>query len=206
MTNIIILVGKSASGKDTLLKDLLKENAILKPIISNTTRPIRPSETQGIEYNFVSEEEFNTYQYIEKRKYNTLVENVPATWYYGTPTTAIELFKSNFYIGILDLKGLEKLKEYLQSIFSQQEEYRREVKLISIYLYVEDSERTLRAKKRKGFDETEWNRRLADDNIVFSQAREICDYGVENLDYQYTKNYCKKIIKNINEKETLNGL
>jgi guanylate kinase len=52
----IILVGKSGSGKDFLLRGLVKMGLKYQPKI--TTRPIRKSEKQGVEYIFESNEIF----------------------------------------------------------------------------------------------------------------------------------------------------
>ena len=54
---IMVLVGASASGKDTIMNRLIKEFNV-KPIISYTTRPIRDCEQEGREYHFITEEEF----------------------------------------------------------------------------------------------------------------------------------------------------
>jgi guanylate kinase len=53
----IILCGGSASGK-TLLKNRMKKKG-LKFSISYTTRPMRDGEVDGIDYNFLTEEEFD---------------------------------------------------------------------------------------------------------------------------------------------------
>ena len=57
---IIAIMGKSGSGKDTLCKALFKEPAFLDAnlIVSCTTRPIRDYETDGIDYHFLTTEEF----------------------------------------------------------------------------------------------------------------------------------------------------
>ncbi len=58
MSKIYYLMGKSATGKDTIFKRLSEDdNLRLKKVIIYTTRPIRLGETQGKEYFFVSEEE-----------------------------------------------------------------------------------------------------------------------------------------------------
>ena len=45
---IFYLLGKSGSGKDTILKELLKDEKLsLNPITLYTTRPIRPGEEEG---------------------------------------------------------------------------------------------------------------------------------------------------------------
>ena len=55
---IITLTGASASGKDLLLKEVVKDNGNIKPIVSVTTRPKREGEEDGVDYKFISFEEF----------------------------------------------------------------------------------------------------------------------------------------------------
>lgn len=47
---IFALLGYCSSGKDTILKQVLKDLDTVKPIISTTTRPMRNGETDGVEY------------------------------------------------------------------------------------------------------------------------------------------------------------
>lgn len=59
--NIIAIMGKAGSGKDTLLKALLQEltfTNIARPIISCTTRPIREGEVDGVDYHYLTREQF----------------------------------------------------------------------------------------------------------------------------------------------------
>ena len=50
---IYVLIGKSATGKDTLYRKLLEDARIdFRPIITYTTRPIRKGEQNGVEYFF----------------------------------------------------------------------------------------------------------------------------------------------------------
>ena len=55
---IVILSGVSGAGKDTIKKELIKrmENVISLP--SFTSRESRPGEEEGIQYHFISKEEF----------------------------------------------------------------------------------------------------------------------------------------------------
>ena len=56
MGKIFIIVGKSATGKDTIYKHLLMQEELnLKTVVMYTTRPIRKGETEGVEYHFVDE-------------------------------------------------------------------------------------------------------------------------------------------------------
>ena len=56
---IYVLIGKSATGKDTLYRKLLEDARInFRPIITYTTRPIRKGEQNGVEYFFRTKEEY----------------------------------------------------------------------------------------------------------------------------------------------------
>ena len=92
-------MGPSNSGKDTIIRTLVKENKFaLKEMIMSTTRPIRTGEVNGREYYFKTVEEILDLErqgkIIEKRMYNTIY----GPWYYFTPTTNIDL-ENNNYIG-----------------------------------------------------------------------------------------------------------
>jgi len=151
LKNIIILLGKSASGKDTILKEL---NKILNYniIVSWTSRPIRDNETQDLDYHFVTKEKFISEipNLVEYRTYNTLLNGNSEIWYYGIHKSSLK----NNSIVITDLDGYKSLEKYSPKAF---------------YINVPDNIRTERAKKRASFSLPEWNRRLQDDNIKFSQ-------------------------------------
>ena len=55
---IVALIGKAGSGKDTLLQNLIDDNKGWNEIISCTTRPPREGEKNGVNYYFLSDEEF----------------------------------------------------------------------------------------------------------------------------------------------------
>ena len=158
---IVILCGKSASGKDTTLKKLVEKYNYI-PIISTTTRPIREGEKNGVDYNFISKEEFNWKiakdMFLEYRSYNTLFNDIPDTWYYGTEKQ--ELDPKKIYISVLDFDGAREVQKY----------YGRDNTII-IYISCPDLIRENRAKQRGSFDQTEWDRRLKDDEIKFSDDK-----------------------------------
>lgn len=54
---LVVLTGKSGSGKDTVARFLEKEG--FEKIISYTTRPMREGEVNGTDYHFVTQDEFN---------------------------------------------------------------------------------------------------------------------------------------------------
>ena len=169
----LILCGKSGSGKDTILKRLCKRG--FTPIVSLTSRPIREGETNGVEYNFVSRELFESLirdkKLIEYRTYDTLVGGEPDTWYYGLEKAAPDL--ENDYVVILDINGVKSFMDY----------YGRE-NCFCCYVGVSDDVRTERAMMRGSFDETEWQRRMKADAEDFSydKLRGVVDGFVFNMD------------------------
>lgn len=114
-SKLFIISGSTASSKDTTLNELSNRGAI-KTLLSTTTRPIRATEKQGREYNFITEEEFNKKEFIEKRVYKVANGD---TWYYGLSYD--EIFKCYNNIGnyavILDVQGMRTLKEYVNRTF-----------------------------------------------------------------------------------------
>ena len=56
---IYVIIGKSASGKDTVAKRLLEDRSLgLAPVVPYTTRPIRAGEKDGTDYFFTDDEGF----------------------------------------------------------------------------------------------------------------------------------------------------
>lgn len=74
---MILLVGESASGKSTIEKQLV--NYGYSKIVSYTTRPMREGEVNGIDYHYISEEDF-----LYHLKINFFAEyTIYNGWYYG---------------------------------------------------------------------------------------------------------------------------
>ena len=123
---IICLVSPMGAGKDTILKEVIKEYNI-NPLISYTDRPIRNGETNGVEYNFVTEEEFNKIYFIEKRLYKVANGD---NWLYGLSCKEICKCYENFgnYAVILDVQGMRALKEFVNK------EFKNDIEVITIML------------------------------------------------------------------------
>jgi guanylate kinase len=56
---VFVITGPSGVGKGTLIRGLLERVPGLELSVSATTRPPRPGERDGVDYHFLSEEEFN---------------------------------------------------------------------------------------------------------------------------------------------------
>ena len=67
---VVLLMGKSGCGKSTLERNLiLQYSDYFKKVISSTTRPIRPGEQDGVDYWFVSEDEYDKIDFIQTTKF-----------------------------------------------------------------------------------------------------------------------------------------
>ena len=58
MKNLVIITAPSGSGKTTLCKQILEKEDRVKFSISHTSRKMRQNEKNGIDYYFVTNEEF----------------------------------------------------------------------------------------------------------------------------------------------------
>lgn len=56
--HLVIFSGPSGVGKDTVLEAWSKRDPRVQRVVAYTTRPMRPGEREGIDYNFVSLERF----------------------------------------------------------------------------------------------------------------------------------------------------
>ena len=84
MKKLFCVMGKSASGKDTIYKKLLERMPELGTATLYTTRPMRDGETDGVEYFFTTETRLRELKaegrIIESRTYET----VCGPWTYAT--------------------------------------------------------------------------------------------------------------------------
>lgn len=155
--SLTILCGKTSSGKDHLLK-ILVNDFNFERIVTCTDRPKRKGETEGVEYFFKSKEEFDELikndGLLEYRIYNTLVNDIPDTWRYGTPKD-IKLDKHKDYIMILTPDVIKKLKEVY-----------KDAKVF--YIDASYGTRHNRCILRGDYDESEWLRRKEADDKDFS--------------------------------------
>lgn len=160
---IFALLGYMGVGKDTILKQVLKDIDDVKPIISTTTRPMRKGETEGVEYYFIDDTEFfrRGTDFVEQRIYHTKVKEngveKDATWRYGIER--MELEKDDYLIVIVDSVGYKELKNYVGNN-----------KIVPIFISAPQEELKARALAR-GDLEAEVDRRLKDDYERFMDFR-----------------------------------
>lgn len=107
---LIILSAPSGAGKSTIVKHLLKTFPRLEFSVSATSRAPRGTERNGVEYYFLSPEEFS--KAVERGEFVEW-EEVYAGTCYGTLCTELERIwgKGNVIIFDVDVKGGIRLKE-----------------------------------------------------------------------------------------------
>ena len=107
---LIVLSGPSGAGKGTICSNLLIGDDSLNLSISMTTRDPRGSEVDGVDYYFVSKEEFE--RRIANDEFLEYAQ-VHGNNYYGTPKDKVEeaLKKGEDIILEIDIQGALKVKE-----------------------------------------------------------------------------------------------
>lgn len=126
---MIAFIGKSATGKDTFLQMICKDNEHFHPIVSSTTRPKREGEKDGVNYFYRKREYFieNLRNFIEVSFFND--------WVYGTEIAALSKEKIN--VGVFNPDGIRNILEDNQ------------IDLIVFYIQSPDKIRLLRSLNRE---------------------------------------------------------
>ena len=185
MGRIYYLLGKSATGKDTLYKEILKRRPKLRTVTMYTTRPIREGETDGVEYFFTDREELERQlasgKVIESRTYQTIA----GPWtYYTVDDGQFDVADDESCLMIGTLESYEKMCTYFEA-----------GKMVPVYIEVPDGIRLLRAVKRE-------------ENQKKPNYREVCrryladekDFSEENLQKaEITKRFLNKDLDEVTQ-------
>ncbi|MGN0342243.1 MAG: guanylate kinase [Roseburia sp.] len=171
MGYIFCIMGKSATGKDTIYKMLSEQEKLsCSPIVLYTTRPIRAGETEGVEYHYVSDARLDELErqgrVIEVRSYQT----VYGIWRYATVDDGQIDLSARSYLMIGTLDVYTKLCAY----------YGRD-RIVPIYIEVEDGLRLQRALDRERMQDppkyAEMCRRFLADTEDFSEEK-LAEAGI----------------------------
>lgn len=157
MYKIIALIGKAGSGKDTIMHRVLERNPNLHEIVSCTTRPRREGEVEGVNYFYLTPEQFG-----DKILHDEMLEATCFNdWFYGTSYESLRSNVTN--IGVFNPAGIESLLG------------RRDVVVHVFYVIASPKDRLLRQLNReKDPDVDEIIRRYKADEIDFA-----------DLDFEY---------------------
>jgi guanylate kinase len=179
---MIILVGESASGKSTIEKILSEKYGYVKTV-SYTTRPPRDNEVDGIDYNFIS-----TNEYTEKFNNNFFVEiGAYNGWFYGTTA---EQYRDNT-VCVLTPHGLRQIKKKLN----------KDLNITTFYINVPRRDRLIKILQR-GDNIDEAIRRNQSDVGQYDGIEDEVDYVLENKEYRYTpEEMVERVVKILNEQK-----
>lgn len=110
---IFVISAPAGTGKTTLVKELLKEFSCVKTTVSFTTRLPRNGEVNGVDYNFISVQEFK--KKIENGEFLEYVELYGD--FYGTSKNNIETLQNqgNHVILVIDTQGGLRLKKMMNA-------------------------------------------------------------------------------------------
>jgi len=177
---LVVLSGPAGSGKDTVISELFKSDFDITKSVSMTTRKPRDGETDGIDYMFVSEEDFlDAVENGELLEYARYGVN-----YYGTPKGPVDKWLEDGHIVILkiDVEGAGNIRKIYPDT-------------VSIFI-MPPSMKILekRLRDRGSEDEEDVLRRL---KIAFNEierCRNEYDYVVINDDLQDAVDDIKTII------------
>jgi len=184
---IVALFGAAGVGKDTLQKEIVKQSPdLFREIISTTTRPPREYEKNGIDYIFLSDDEYEKYL-----KENAFLEHADFRgWHYGTLASSIKL--GYFNIGVFNISGVKQLlKLPLDQYYT-----------IPVFIITSQKTRLLRQLNREDHpDCDEIIRRYQADMIDLAPDNLNFWHLVESNEYAELSHVAADIIKDIYEHE-----
>jgi len=182
------LSSPSGAGKTTITKKIQQKYQSFKISVSHTTRKPRSNEINGIDYNFVSHEEFK--RLIDEKQfyeYAKIFDN-----YYGTlKKTVDDLIKKNDVIFDIDWQGTKQLSQF------------KNLNLVKIYLLPpnkdelkkrlikRDSDSLIEVEKRfKSFEEdvTHWQDY---DYVLINENLESCYKQIEKIIANHKREFSK---------------
>jgi guanylate kinase len=180
---LIVVAAPSGAGKTTILKKILtlfSKEVVFS--ISATTRPKRETETDGIEYHFLTEEEFtqkiNKDEFVEWEKFYD--------YYYGTYKSSLEenINSGKTLLLEVDVKGALSIKKLYP-----------EAHLVYI-LPPSYEELVNRLRERNTESEIDFNKRIERAKMELSQKDKF-DYIVVNKDLEIAVKKIVSIIEKI---------
>lgn len=134
---LFVILGKSCSGKTTILNEVLSKLDI-PVLLSQTTRPKRDNEIDGVDYNFVTMSEFdNDYKNENVLEYDVFrIDSIKQTWTYYTKKSDLLLdttsqIKILSPIGLAQLMSNKELRDNIVSIYIDADDKLRQKRYLS---------------------------------------------------------------------------
>lgn len=187
---LVILSGVSGAGKDTIKKELMKRMNNVVSLPSYTSRRPREGEEEGVQYHFITKEQFEEKIHNgEFYEYDLHHEN-----YYGTSKKLLneKIESGKIIVKDIEVNGTENLINLLKN----------ETKLVSIFLKVDKEELRHRLEQRgDNLSEEEITLRLG--RLQYEESKiGLYDYVIKNDDFEKTVQIIMTIIENEHRLET----
>jgi len=174
---MILLTGKSGSGKDTVANILAKDYGY-KHIVSYTTRDKRIADIDGVSYNFITKDKFK-----ELLKKGFFAEH---TFYTGNYYGAALKDLGNNKVLVVEPEGHRQLKA------------RKDLDTVSFFLHVPDE---VRVKRMIGRGDTKENiaKRITNDGKVFAGLDKETDFVIDNTNAENAAKQVSEIMEKYNK-------
>lgn len=180
---IFCILGPSGAGKSTIAREVSKQLNI-EIVVSYTSRPIRPNETNGVDYHFVDNQHFedNAADFIEMREYQVYDGSI---WKYGFKESSFQ--EDTDYLVVIETDGYNALKRRFGDY--------------ALYPFlIESPIEDLYARiSKRGDNPQEMIRRLEDDAIKFENFanKEKCDIIMNCFNLEFAINLMVRKIRRI---------
>lgn len=186
MHNLYLIIGRTASGKDSLTRAVAQKYG-LKVLTSYTTRPKRPGEIN--EHIFINKDDVAKYQ-SDIVAYTKIGE-------YEYFTTKQQVFDNDCYI--IDPNGVKFLQEKLQNT--------QDIQLHLIYIAADYVTRKHRAlNQRKDHLVTfELRCEAEEDQFIEFECEQAWDKRIENNNFQLALNELEQYIMTVRNMEDNNN-
>ena len=179
---LVILSGVSGAGKDTIKKELLKRMDDVTTLPSYTSRTMRAGEEEGVQYHFISKEEFEA-----KIRQNDFYEySLHHGNYYGTSRELMneKLSQGKVIVKDIEVNGTENLIKLLG----------RDTRIVTIFLKVEKEELKRRLIER-GDAIPDIEVRLS--RLEYEESKlKLYDYVIKNDEFEKAVQVIMTIIEN----------
>ena len=173
---LIVLTGKTASGKDTIKNTLLSKYPDLLRVITTTSRTPRKNEKNGTEYHFLSPEKFqeaiNEGKFIEYVNYGGN--------FYGTQKKDIENYLDRNLLWRIDPSRAGEAREFIKRAFAPEVAEKLISQLIVIYITTSE-EVILKRLKSRNLSDSEIEKRMTDDAQIWEKYQGDYDFVIDNV-------------------------
>ena len=181
---LVILSGVSGAGKDTIKKEIIKRMKNVISLPSFTSREPREGEEEGIQYHFITKEQFKEkIKNEEFYEYDLHHEN-----YYGTSKKLMneKIDSGKIIVKDIEVNGTENLIKKLGN----------DTKLVTIFIKVDKEELKNRLINR-GDNLSEADMQLRLGRLEYEESKiGLYDYVIKNDNLEKTVQIIMTIIEN----------